>query len=127
MQTNAQTNDAYELFMGALDVSNRALEEVRDRPVVKKMVEMMEKQASGKKFGVAVYNGDASTPHDYFTVRVQNHHLQLASHGKDSPDIDWKVSMAYLRDINENPQAYIDNPLKIDFDWLKHRIQDGMS
>jgi hypothetical protein len=126
MTTDPNTNDSYKLFMGALEVSNRALEEVQDTPVINKLAGLMEKQASGRHFGVAVYAKDASTPHDYFTVRVHNHELQLVSHGKESPDIDWKVSVDYLRDINAQPEAYIRNPLKLDLDWLKHRLGDAV-
>jgi len=125
MSTTTQGNDTYTLFMGALDVSNRALDELREAPVIKELLPMLEKQATGRKFGVAVYKDDPATPHDYYTVRVQNHMIQLDSHGKDAPEIDWKVSMDYLRNVNENPQAYIDNPLKLDFDWLRHRLRDA--
>jgi len=125
MASDPQTNDSYALFMGALEVSNRALSRMQHAPVINKLVTLMEQQASGRHFGVAVYAKDASTPHDYFTVRVHNHELQLVSHGKESPDIDWKVSVDDLRDINAHPEAYIDNPLKLDFDWLKHRLRDA--
>jgi len=118
-------HDTYALFMGALDVSNKALDEMRDTPVIKNLLAMMEKQASGHHFGVAVYKDDASTPHDYFTVRVQNETIQLVAHGKETPDIDWKVSVEYLRDLNDKPQDYIENPLKLDFDWLAHRLRDA--
>jgi hypothetical protein len=117
--------DTYELFMGAMDVSNRALETVRDKPVLSDLLELMEKQASGRQFGVAVYKDDPTTPHDYFTVRVQNHRIQLVSHGKDAPDIDWKVSEEYLRDVTDNPDSYVENPLKLDLDWLRHRLSDA--
>jgi hypothetical protein len=56
---------------------------------------------------------------------MHNSKLQLASHGKDAPDIDWKVSMDYLRDINQNPKKYIEDPWKLDVEWLKNRLQDG--
>lgn len=117
--------DTYTLFMGALDVSNRALDSVGDKPVLGDLVDLMEKQASGRHFGVAVYKDDPDKPHDYFTVRVQNHMIQLVSHGKDAPDIDWKVSQEYLQDVNSNPDDYVDNPLKLDWDWLRHRLRDA--
>ena len=125
MADDTGKQDTYTLFMGAIDVSNRALDTVRDKPVLSDLLELMEKQASGRKFGVAVYGDDPATPHDYFTVRVQNHMIQLVSHGKDAPDIDWKVSEDYLRDVNENPDSYVENPLKLDLDWLRHRLSDA--
>jgi len=126
MTTDAASNDTYTLFMGALDVSNKALAGVRDTPIVKDLVDIMARGASGRQFGVAVYAEDPSTPHDYYTVRIENHEIRLVSRGKDNPDIDWKVSMEYLREINDDPQAFIDNPLKLDLAWLKHRLRDAV-
>jgi len=125
MTNTADSNDSYDLFMGALDVTNRAIDEMREKPVIKDLVGLMEKQASGRKFGVAVYSDDPDNVYDYYTVRVQNHTVQLVSRGKDTPDIDWKVSREYLKDVNDDPQAYIDNPLKLDLEWIKHRTSDA--
>jgi hypothetical protein len=36
----------------------------------------------------------------------------------DDPDIDWKVSRDYLRKVSSNPDQYIDNPARLDVDWL---------
>ena len=123
--SNDTSNDSYALFLGALEVINDALVSLRDKPLIKDIVSMMDKQAAGRKFGVAVYSSDPDAPHDYYTIRANNQRLELVSRGKDAPDIDWKVSTDYLRDINENPQKYIDKPLKLDIDWLKHRLQDA--
>lgn len=125
MASEQAGKDSYDLFLGALDVMNEALENLRDKPLIKEIVSLMDKQAAGRKFGVAVYAEDPDTPHDYFTIRNHNGKLELVSRGKDAPDIDWKTSTDYLRDVNENPQAYIDNPLKLDIEWLKHRLQDA--
>ncbi len=119
------TNDSYDLFLGALDVINDALSALRDKPVIKDIISLMDKQAAGSKFGVEIYSSDPDAPHDYYTIRANKQRLELVSRGKDSPSIDWKVSTDYLRDINENPQKYIDNPLKLDIDWLAHRLRDA--
>lgn len=124
--SNEQTSkDSYDLFLGALDVINEALDNLRDKPLIKDIVKLMDRQAAGRKFGVAVYADDPQTPHDYFTIRDHNGRLELVSRGKDAPDIDWKTSVDYLKDINENPRSYIDNPVKLDIEWLKHRLQDA--
>jgi len=125
MSTEDTSNDSYALFMGALDVINRALSELREKPLIKDIMSLLDKQAAGRKLGVAVYESDPDSPHDYYTIRPNNQRLELVARGKDTPDIDWKVSMDYLRDINDNPQAYIDKPLKLDIDWLKRRLQDA--
>jgi hypothetical protein len=125
MSSKNASNDSYDLFMGALDVTNDALDKLRDKPLVKDLVALMDSHAEGKKFGVAVYDHDSSTPHDYYTLRIHNRSIQLAARGKEAPEIDWKVPTDYLQKINDDPQAFIDNPLKLDLEWLKHRLEDA--
>ncbi len=125
MTTEREGRDSYKMLMGALDVFNDAMDKYRDKPVIKSLMELIDKQAEGKKFGVAVYDSDPDQPFDYFTLRLHNKRLELASRGKDSPDIDWKASIDYLEDVNDNADEYISNPLKLDFDWLKSRLKDA--
>lgn len=108
--------------MGALDVVNEALQKHRDHALIGPLLQGGEKMLGGKKFGVAVYRDDPDTPFDYFTLRLTGGRFELLARGKESPDIAWKVSQDYLRDIVDNPQDYIDNPAKLDLEWLRHRI-----
>lgn len=117
------TNDTYDLFMGTVDVINQALKEHSDGRVFGSVVSLTEKLSSGKQFGVAVYKKDADQPHDYFTVRFNRGKVELAARGKESPDIAWKVSQDYLKQVCEEPQTYIDNPARLDVDWLVSRVQ----
>ena len=120
-----QKTDTYTAFMDTVDVVNSAVIQHRDKPVIRQLLAAADKTLDGKRFGVAVYRGDADTPHDYFTLAYRQGKLELASRGKDKPDIAWKVSQDYLREVSSNPQAYIDNPARLDLDWLKSRA--GMS
>ncbi len=123
MANEEQGNDSYKMLMGALDVFNEALDQYREKPVIKSLISLIDKHAEGRKFGVAVYDSDPDKPFDYFTLRLHNKRLELAARGKYSPDIDWKASMDYLKDVNQNSEDYIRNPLKLDFDWLKDRLK----
>ncbi|PLW70667.1 hypothetical protein [Pseudohalioglobus lutimaris] len=125
MKNEQDNHDSYALIMGALDVFNAAMDKYREKPVIKNIVSLVDEQAEGRKLGVAVYADDPDSPFDYFTLRLHNKRLEFDSRGKDAPDVDWKVSTDYLESINADPEKYIDNPLKLDFDWLKNRLQDA--
>ena len=125
MASEAKSEDSYKLFMEALEVTNSALEELRDKPVIKNVLELSDEHASGRKFGVAIYADSPDDPFDYYTVRLNQRRIEFVSRGKDEPDIAWKVSTEYLRDVVENSDDYISNPLKLDLDWLKQRLQDA--
>ncbi len=116
---NANT---YDLFMGYLDVVNDALDKHSETPVVGDLVSWVTNLSQSKKIGAAVYDSDPKSPFDYFTVRIADGKVQLDSRGKNEPDIDWRVSQEFLVEVNENRQEYIDNPLKLDLEWLKSRV-----
>lgn len=125
MTDKRESHDSYDMFLGALDVLNKSMENFRDKPVLKDLLALVDGQTAGRKFGVAVYADDPEKPFDYYTIRLHNKRFEMVSRGKDAPDIDWKVSTEFLQDINDNPQDYISNPLKFDLDWLKHRLSDA--
>jgi len=122
MSEQAVSSDTYDLFMGTLDVVNQALKEHADTPVIGEILSAAGKFSEGKRLGVAVYKTDPDEPFDYFTLRIANGKVELDSRGKGDPDIAWRVSQDYLRKVNENPQDYVDNPAKLDLDWLKSRL-----
>jgi hypothetical protein len=119
--TQTDNADTYDLFMSTVDVFNRAIERHGDKPVIRQVVAGADKALSGQRLGVAVYKDDADTPFDYFTLAYNNGKFELASRGKDAPDIAWKVSQDYLKKVANNPEDYEKNPAKLDFDWIKSR------
>jgi hypothetical protein len=125
MSSKRESHDSYAMFTGALDVLNDAMKNLREKPVVKDVLSLVDDQTAGRKFGVAIYASDPENPFDYYTIRLHNQRFEMVSRGKDAPDIDWKVSTDYLEDINSNPDDYISNPLKLDLDWIKTRLSDA--
>ena len=119
--------DIYEVFTAALDVTNRSLEKNRDSGFFKGLVAAADKFLDGHKAGVAIYDEDPEKPFDYFTIRYMNQKFEIQSRGKSEHDTEWKVSRDYLESVADNPQEYIDNPAKLDFEWLKHRLPDAAS
>ena len=117
--------DIYDLFTGALDVTNRSLEANRETKFFGTLIGAWDKFLEGHKAGVAVYDENPDQPFDYFTVRYANGKFQLQSRGKSEHDTEWKVSRRYLQSLVDDPQAYIDNPAKLDIDWLKNRLPDS--
>ena len=119
---SVESANTYDLFMGYLDVINDALEKHSDTPVIGELASWIADLTESKKFGAAIYDSDPQSPYDYFTVRIAHGKVELDSRGKNEPEIDWRVSKDFLVKVNENRQDYIDNPLKLDLDWLKSRV-----
>ena len=119
---SVESANTYELFMGYLDVINDALEKHTDTPVIGDLADWIADLTESKKFGAAIYDSDPQSPYDYFTVRIADGKVELDSRGKNEPDIGWRVSKDFLMEVNENRQDYIDNPMKLDLEWLKSRV-----
>ena len=121
------SKDIYEVFTKALDVTNKSLEKNRDSGAFKPIIAAWDKVLEGHKAGVEIYEEDPAKPFDYFTIRYLNKKFEILSRGKSEHDTEWKVSREYLESVVNDPQKYIDNPAKLDIEWLKHRLPDAAS
>ena len=117
--------DTNALFTQYVNVVNQALGENRDRVPYKQLLTAAEKLLANRRMGVAVYKDDPTTPHDFFTLTFSDGTFEVAAHGKEEPDFDWKVKEDHLRQVVENPEPYIQQPARLDLDWLKSRLNIG--
>jgi hypothetical protein len=120
-----KVTDETALFTDALHVMNRALEENREAMPWSQMIKAANLIADRLKIGVAVYADDPATPHDYYTVCFSDGKFELLEHGKSEVKIAWKVPRAFLEKVTENPEEYVNNPAKLDWDWFKERLGIG--
>lgn len=116
------TDETVSLFTRYLNVVNAAVEAHRDETPYRQMIQAAEKLAGDTRFGVEVYEDDPDAPFDAFTVKHSEGRLELLAHGKQDADLDWKVSREHLEEVVEHPQRYIDQPARLDLDWLKSRL-----
>jgi hypothetical protein len=114
--------DIVSLFARALDVINSALAEHEDSMPYEGLLRASETVLGNRRIGVAVYESDPWAPFDYFTIRFRHRRFELVSHGKRETDLVWRVSPEYLEEVAENAREYIENPVKLDWDWLKGRV-----
>lgn len=110
------------LFTKALTTMNKSIAANKSTPLYKQIIAAGEKLADGVTVGVAVYKDDPGNPFDYYSVRFEDGQLTLNGHGEEQHGVGWKVSHDYLEKLAENPNQYIKNPMKMDWDWLKDRL-----
>jgi len=116
------SQDVNALFTSALNTVNAALDAHSDEIPFKQILAAADRVLKDRNLGVAVYKDDPSTPHDYFTVAFRKNAFEVVSHGKQSPEIDGKVSVGYLEELANDPDRYVSNPLKLELDWLTSRL-----
>ncbi|MDX1649123.1 MAG: hypothetical protein R3263_04645 [Myxococcota bacterium] len=114
--------DTVSLFTQYLNVVNAAVAAHKDETPYKQMIQAADKLAGDTRFGVEVYADDPGEPYESFTVRHDEGRLELVAHGKEDVDLDWKVSRDYLQKVVDDAQTYIDEPGRLDLDWLRSRL-----
>jgi hypothetical protein len=122
-----EPQERYDLFMEALDVTNQALDANRDEGAYGKMLDVFDDRLDGHRSAVAIYDDDPSEPFDYFTVRYLDGQFELVERGRGEHDSEWKVSVDYLESLRNDPETYIENPIRLDLDWLIDRLPDSVN
>lgn len=118
--------DTNALFTQYINVVNKAIGQHRDEFPYNMLIKGGQKLMGDRRVGVAVYAKDAATPHDYYTVSMeQDGKLDVVEHGKAAggPDAEWKLPESHLRQVVDNPDPYIKQPGKLNLDWLKARFK----
>lgn len=116
------THDTATLVTEYLNVANAAIDAHRDETPYKQILSLTDKLADDHRFGIEVYRRGADGPHDYYTAEWNNGGLRYVSHGKEAPDVDFRVSEEHMQRVVDDAEEYIAHPAKIDLDWLKSRV-----
>jgi len=110
--------DYDELLKRYLDVCNQALVLNKNRFPFKQILGAAEKSEIGRVIEVNVL--DISVQASY-AMSISKDGIVAEPHS-DCPDCKcertWKVTKDYLEDVADNPAAYIENPAKLDWEWL---------
>ncbi|MBD3676135.1 MAG: hypothetical protein HUJ26_21710 [Planctomycetaceae bacterium] len=114
-----------DTFQSALATMNQAIEKNRDSLFFKTLLKSCETVLGDDLLGVAIYKDSPETPHDYYTIRMDEGRFFLVEHGRGDVDSDWKVSEDYLRDLANDPDKYVDHPEKLSLNWLANRVSSA--
>ena len=110
-------------FTHAIEVINRSIRENRQNSSFAPVFNMLDNIAEGTEITAAVYKTEPEQPYDYYTLLYNNGQFAVTERGKrgDTP-VTWRVPQDFLNDLAEDPDRYVENPMLIDWDWLKARI-----
>lgn len=114
-----------DTFQSALATMNQAIEKNRDSLFFKTLLKSCETVLGDDLLGVAIYKDSPESPHDYYTIRMDEGRFFLVEHGRGDVDSDWIVSEDYLRDLANDPDKYVDHPEKLSLNWLANRVSSA--
>ncbi len=115
--------DNSDLFQKYLEVCNEALDANRERFPFKQILGAAREHATtASKVEVCIVE---NLPRASFVIGIEKD--KITGEPKESCEEvcegcrcnkQWHVARSYLEAVVKNPQAYIDNPARIDWEWL---------
>lgn len=113
-----------ELFSRYVEICNKALEENCHRFPFKQILAAAARAQSRKHVEVLIVDDH---PEGSFVIHFDQDRIASQKHTScNSCDCarQWRVSQSYLEDVVQNPDAYIANPAKIDWEWM-YKAEEG--
>ncbi len=123
MSTVRATHETHALLTRYLDIANASLRANEDKAPWKQLFALGDRALGERRIGIAVYGEDPDRPHHYATLRFSDGRLHLLGEGGEAAGVNyWRVPKAHLEHVVSDPEPYIDNPLRMDLDWLRSRL-----
>lgn len=115
--------DNGDLFHKYLDICNKALDANRERFPFKQILGAARDQATAaRKVEVCIVD---DRPRASFVIGIEKDKITGEPKGSCEEacqncrcNRQWHVARSYLEAVVKNPQTYIDNPARIDWEWL---------
>lgn len=102
-----------DLFDRYLEVCNKAIAKHAEKIPFKQIIESEQAQ---KNVGVCIVD-DIAKPS--ITMKLDGQKCLCASDVLEGAcQTEWRVTRSYLEKVINNPEEYINNPAKIDWDWI---------
>lgn len=117
MQNPNSSND--QLFSRYLKICNQALDAHKEEFPYKQLWHVMQHFLKGKKIFLSVYNDH---PQKTYEIALKDDHLNVVDVKEGGDPHAWRMKVSELEKIVADPEEYIKNPSKIDWEWLKNRL-----
>lgn len=111
------------LFPRYLDVVNRALEAHREAFPGALLESEKAEPLRERSIGVAVWGGVPATPHEYFTIELDDGRFTLVDAGKQRKRIQWRIMERHLEEVVEDPEPYVEAPEQLDLNWIRTEVE----
>lgn len=114
------SNKHEQLFRQYVEVCNRALEANKDKFPYKQLWDVTQAVMKDETIPVAIYDDQ---PKATYALRFKDHHIDADAVEQELEEHPWHLNTSYLEEVVSHPDDYINNPAKIDWDWLCNRLR----
>jgi hypothetical protein len=106
---------AEALFAEYLEICNQALESNADNFPYKQLWEAAQQKLKEKAVAVAIYDDH---PKAAYEIKFADNTIDFHPVKRVPQQESWHVNLSYLEEVVAHKDEYIQNPAKIDWDWL---------
>ncbi|MDX1375859.1 MAG: hypothetical protein R3357_09875 [Burkholderiales bacterium] len=99
------------------NICNTALGQHKRGPVYGRLLELVNRLASGKTIAIEVVGAPRGAPR-HFTVTYADGAFSPVRRGVHEPDVQRKLRREFLENVVNNADAYIAHPERLDWGWL---------
>lgn len=108
-----------QLFKQYIEICNQAMAMNKDQFPYKHLLSVAAKFFSEHPIHLAVYDDQ---PKGDFSVVYEKDGLTCKAVQSDESKNAWRINLSYLKKVVDHPEKYLENPEKLDLDWLKSRL-----
>ena len=109
------------LFFCYLHICNQALKKHREVFPYKQLWDAAQHVLSNQKIPLTLcYQGQMTATYE---LVFRDDHLELVGKKHDVDDNAVLVNMNYVEEVVAHPEGYINNPAKMDWDWLHRSLK----
>lgn len=112
------TSAHYDLIERYADICSRALLQNKDRFPFKQILGAAQKSERERPIEVVLSD---SIPPETYVFRLQADGVDVKPHALCDECAcvrSWSTNISYLMDVTKNSQVYINNPAKLDWEWM---------
>lgn len=107
------------LFREYLLVCNEALEANKDCFPYNRILVEIEDRLKSHVVQVAIYDKNENHPEALYDLIIHDQRLGVKPpHKKPPVKCPWRITRHFLEEVAQDPQAYINNPAQLKWEWL---------
>jgi hypothetical protein len=110
-----------QLFKSYMEICNKSLECNKEKFPYKQILQAAQGLLQDNKISLSIYDDHPKATYD---LAIHDNKIDVVGKSKKNGGANkaWHVNKSYLEKVVSNPQEYINNPAKIDWDWLQNRL-----
>ena len=112
------TSEHFDLMERYVDICNQALLQNKERFPFKQILGAAKNAEQEKPIEVVIVD---TVPLEAYVFRLKENGVTVQPHAAcDNCECvrSWNTNMSYLKGVTKDPQSYIQNPAKLDWEWM---------